>query len=119
MELMDFSHKRGVIEATDQPVHLVLSFHPELELFELLRSIHWLPVVVEDRCSVQWLGVYLVAVIVQSDDDGVRVEYDLHILHLFDVTVETLDGERYEVISVVWLEPQWHLATFESVASLV
>src|SRR6266702_1866003 len=119
MESVNFHGKRGVVEATDHLVHLFLSFHPYLELLQLLRLVHRLPIIVEDGHSVQWLGEDLVAVIVQPDDDGVWVEYDLHILRLLDLALRTCDGERNEMIPIVRLEPRWDLVSLDLVASLI
>ncbi len=116
---MDFRCERGVIEATDHLVCLVLSFRPHLELLQLLRTIHRLPVIVEDGCGIQRFGVYLVTVAAQPNDDGVGVEYDLHILGLLDVTVRALDGVRDEMVSEVWSEPQRDLIAFDLVAPLI
>ncbi len=102
---MDFHFKRGVVEVMDHSVRLILAFCPYLEHFELLSPVHRLPIIVEDGRGVQGLGVHLVAVIAQPDDDGVWVEYDLHILRLFGVTVQTVDGERDKVVPVIWFEP--------------
>src|SRR6266702_3776218 len=93
MEAVNFGLKRWVVEATDHSVRLFLAFRPQLELLELFSLVHRLPIVVEDGCGVQWLGVHLVAVIAQSHDDGVWVEYDLYILRLFDVAIWVGDGE--------------------------
>src|SRR6266702_1929230 len=92
-ESMDLSHERGVVEATDHSICLVLAFHPHLELLELLSFVHGLPVVMEDGCGVQQLGEYLAAVIAQPDDDRIGVEYDLHILHLLYNPIRSRDGE--------------------------
>ena len=93
MESVNFGFKRRVVEATDHSIGLVLAFCPQLERLELFSSVYWLPVIVEDGCGVQRFGVHLAAVILQPYDNGVRVEYDLHILRLPDVAVGSLDGE--------------------------
>ncbi len=62
----------------------------------------------KDWRGIQRLGVHLVTVIAQSDDDGVWVEYDLHILCLPNVAVWSLDGERNEVVSVISFESRQH-----------
>ncbi len=118
-EPMDFSSERGVVEATNHSVCLVLAFCPLLEHLELLGSVHRFPIVVEDGRGVQGFRVYLVAIIPQPDNDRVGVEYDLHILRLPGVAVRSLDGERDEVVPVVRGEPKWDFISFESIASLV
>src|SRR6266702_362136 len=62
----------------------------------------------KDWRGIQRLGVHLVAVVAQSNDDGVWVEYDLHILRLPNVAIWSLDGERNEVVSVISFESHWH-----------
>ncbi len=96
-----------------------MAFRPQLERLELLSSVYRLPVVVEDGRSVQRLGVNLVAVIPQPYDDGVRVEYDLHILRLPNVAFWTGDGEGDEVIPAVGLKPQRDFVSFDAVAPFV
>ncbi len=49
---MDLGFKRGVVEATDHSVCLVLAFRPQLERLELFSLVYWLPVVVEDGRGV-------------------------------------------------------------------
>jgi len=90
---MDLGRERGVIEATDHLVHLVLAFRPQLELLELFSSVYGLPVIVKDGHGIQRLGEYLAAVIAQPDDDRVWVEYDLHILRLLNSAVQPHDRE--------------------------
>src|SRR6266702_70066 len=116
---MNLGLERGVIEATDHSIRLVLSLRPQLERLELFCSVYRLPVIVEDGRGVQRLGVYLVAVIPQSYDDGVWVEYDLHILRLSDIALWTGDGEGNEVVSIVGLESQRNFIPFDVVAPLV
>src|SRR6266702_3330535 len=55
MESMDLGCERGVVEAMDHPVRLVLTFRPQFELLKLFSSVHRLPIVVEDGSSVQQL----------------------------------------------------------------
>ncbi len=62
----------------------------------------------KDWRGIQRLGVHLVAVVVQSNDDGVWVEYDLHILHLPNVAIWSLDGERNEVVPIISFESHRH-----------
>src|SRR6266702_480405 len=102
---MDFRSQQGVVELANHTVCLLLSFSICLEHLQLLHPIHWLPIIVKDQCHVQWLGEHLVTVITYPDDDGVRVEYDLDILRLFDAAVWPLDREGDEIISVVSVEP--------------
>ncbi len=92
-ETMDFGSERGVIEATNYSVRLVLSFHPLFEQLELLGSVYGLPIVVEDGRGVQGFRIHLVAVVAQPNDYRVGVKYDLHILRLPDVAVRPFDGE--------------------------
>src|SRR6266571_8637229 len=92
-EPMDFGSERGVVEATDHSVRLVLAFRPLLEHLELLGSVYGLPVVVEDGCGVQGFRKHLVAIVTQPDDYGIGMEYDLYILHLPDVAIWPFDGE--------------------------
>src|SRR6266568_1070970 len=93
MESVNFSLERRVIEATDHSIGLFLAFRPQLERLKLLSSVYRLPVVVEDGRGVQRLGVNLVAVVPQPYDNGIWVEYDLHILRLSDVAFRTGDGK--------------------------
>ncbi len=118
-ESVNLSRERGVVEVMDHPVCLILAFCPQLELLELFSSVHWLPVIMEDGCSVQWLGEYLAAVVAQPDDDGVWVEYDLHILCLLDGAVWSHNGERDEVIPRVRFEPWRDFVASNLVTSLV
>ncbi len=118
-EAMDFCSQRGVVEAVKHTVCLLLSLSVHLEYLQLLCLVHGLSIIVEDGRGVQGFGVHLVAVIAQPDDNGVWVEYDLHILHLLDITVWSADGEGDEVISIVLLEPQWYCVMMGVIASLV
>src|SRR6266702_3607452 len=119
VESVDLDREQGVVDATDHPVCPFLFFCPHLEFLQLLHTIYRLPIIMEDGRGIQRLGVYLVAVVAQSDDDGVWVEYDLYILHLFDVPVQAFDGEQNEVVPEVRLEPPWDLVALDLVASLV
>ncbi len=92
-EPMDFGSERGVVEATNHSVCLVLAFRPLLEHLKLLGSVHRFPVVMEDGRGVQGFRIHLVTIVTQPNDDRVGMEYDLHILRLPDVAVGSLDGE--------------------------
>ncbi len=116
---MNFHSQRGVVKAVDHAIGLLLSLHTHLEYLQFLRPIHRLPIIVEDGCGVQGFGIDLVAVVLQPNDDGVRVEYDLHILCLFDVTIQPLDGERDKVVPIIPLESQWDCIMRGTIASLV
>ncbi len=116
---MDFSSERGVVEATNHSVRLVLSFCPLLEQLELLGSVHGLPIVVEDGCGVQGLRVHLVAVVAQPNDYGVGMEYDLYILRLPDIAVRPFDGEQDEIAPAVRCKSKRDFIPLESVAPLV
>src|SRR6266702_4571339 len=118
-EAMNFGSERGVVEATNHSVRLVLAFRPLLEQLKLLSSVHGLPIIVEDGRGVQGFCVYLVAVVAQPDDDRIGVKYDLHILRLPDVAIWPFDGERDKVVSVVQSEPERDFILLESVTSLV
>src|SRR6266702_1637397 len=118
-ESMDFSLERGVVEATDHSIGLLLTFRPQFERFELWSSVHRLPIVMEDGCSVQRLGVHLVAIVSQSYDNGVCVEYDLYILRLLDVALRTGDREGDEVVPAVGPKPRRDSVSFDAVAPLV
>src|SRR6266702_481380 len=107
------------MEAADHTVHLLPSFGLHLEYLQLLHPIDRLPVVVEDGCGIQGLRVHLVTVVPQPDDDRVGVEYDLHILHLFDITICLLDGERDEVVFIVPLKSRWDTVAMGVIASFV
>src|SRR6266702_2434856 len=100
-ESMDFSLERGVVEATDHSIGLLLAFRPHLEHLELWSSVHRLPIIVVDGRGVQRLGVHLVTIVPQSYDDGVWVEYDLYILRLLDVALQTGDGECDVVVPAI------------------
>src|SRR6266702_4574664 len=118
-ESVDFRRERGVVEATNHSIGLLLAFRPQLERFELRSSIHRLPIVMKDRRGIQRLGVYFVAVVPQSYDNGVWVEYDLHILRLLNVALWTGDREGDESISAVGLKPRRGPFSFDAVAPLV
>ncbi len=118
-EPVNLSRERRVVEATDHSIGLVLAFRPQLERLKLFSSVYRLPVVMEDGCSVQRFGINLVAVIPQPYDNGVWVEYDLHILRLSDIALWAGDGEGDEVISAVGFKPQRNFGSFDTVAPLV
>src|SRR6266702_4762850 len=118
-EAMDFGGERGVVEATNHSVRLVLSFRPLLERLQLLGSVRGLPIVMEDGRDVQGFCIHLVAIVAQPNDDGVGVEYDLHILRLSDVAIWPFDGVGDEVTPAVGCEPEWDFIPLGSVASLV
>ena len=73
----------------------------------------------EDGRGIQGLCVHLVAIIAQPDDDGIQMEYDLHILHLPDFAIQCLDGEQDEVVSIILLKPLRDFVTWGAVASLI
>ncbi len=74
----------------------------------------------ESRCiSVQRLGVHLVTVVLQPDDDGVQVKYDLYILCLLDVAIRSLDGEGNEIVPIISLEPHQYRVGLCAVTPLV
>ncbi len=73
----------------------------------------------EDWRGVQRLGVHLVTVVSQPDDDGVRVKYDLYILRLLDVTIWSLDGEGNEIVPIILLEPHRYCVGSCAVTPLV
>src|SRR6266702_811282 len=118
-EAMYLCGERGVAESGDSSIHTLSVLSSHLKPFQLLRAIHRLSVEMEDRRGVQGFGVHLVAVVAQSNDDGVWVEYDLYILRLSDFPVYVRDGERNEVVSQVWLETWRDLAAAGAVAPLV
>src|SRR6266702_3067080 len=95
------------MKAMDHAVHLLPSFGIHLEFLQLLHLVDRLPIIMEDRHSVQGLGVHLVTVIAQSDNKGVWVEYDLHVLHLLNLTICSFDRECDEVFPIVSLESWW------------
>src|SRR6266702_522979 len=107
------------MEAVKHTVHLFLSFSIHLKHLQLLCPVHRLAVIMEDGRGVQGLGVYLVTVVMQPNDDGVWVEYDLHILCLLDVTIWCCDGECNEVVPIVSLESWWNGVALGVIASLV
>src|SRR6266702_1931668 len=98
------------MEAAKHTVRLFLPFCLHLEYLQLLGLVYRLPIVVEDGRSIQRLGINLVTIVVQPDDNGVQVEYDLHILCLLNVALRSCDGECDEVIPIVLLEPGWSRA---------
>ncbi len=100
-------------------VSLLLALCLALEHLQFLGFVHGLPVIVEDRRGIQWLGVHLVAITAQSNDDGVQVEYNLDILHLPNVPIRSSDGEGDEVIAIVVFESWWGLVAMRDVTSLV
>src|SRR6266702_2292815 len=116
---MHLGLKRRVVEATDHSIGLVLSFRPQLERLELFSSVHGLAVVVEYGRGIQRLGVDLVAVVSQPYDDGVRVEYDLHILRLLGGAVDFGNGERDVVVPEIRFESRWHFVSLDAVTPLV
>ncbi len=117
--LMDLSCKQGIVEVTDHPVHLVFAFLSQLELLELFSPVHGLPIVMKDGRGIQRLGEQLAAVVVESDNNGVQVEYDLHILCLLSAAVQLRDGEGDEVIPQVQFEPRQNFIALGLVAPLV
>ncbi|SRR6266702_1519210 len=107
------------MEATDHTIRSFLPFSLHLKYLQLLCLVDGLPVIVEDGRGVQGLCVHLVAIVLQPDDDGVRVEYDLYILRLLDVAIWLLDGEGDEMIPIVLLKPRWDSVSLGAVTSLV
>src|SRR6266702_4845400 len=103
----------------DHVVSLLLAFHILLEHLQLLGLVHWLPIIVEYGHGIQWLGVYLVAIVTQPNDDGVGVEYDLDILCLFDIPIWPLDGKCDDVVTVVAVASWWDLAMMGDVTPII
>ncbi len=72
-----------------------------------------------DRGGIQRLAVHLVAVVMQPYDDGVWMEYHLHVLCLLDLAIGHFDGERDEMISIISLESHQDCVGVGVIASLV
>ncbi len=55
----------------------------------------------------------------QADDEGIWVEYDLHILRLLNVAIGAFDGEGDEMVTKVRLEPWRDFVSYSAIASLI
>ncbi len=77
----------------DHMISVVPILSISFENLQLLDHVHWLAIIVVDGRSIQQLAVYLVSVIMQSDNYRIGAHDGLHIfglLHL--VCVWSLNG---------------------------
>ncbi len=82
-----------------------------LQILQIFDGVHWLAIEGIDGGSIQQLAVYLVGVVLQSNNEWVGAHDGLHVLGLFDVIVMgASDGIGDVLIPTVVVESWWGLS---------